>query len=168
VSGITLDAHECNHAAGVGDSEVRMWDDNNRRRQLGADKRTDYLEKAKHTSNNVRQRTLSDDLSSVVVIRSRHHTLVTDREAWNVWERLRGGGRRQSGAVGRLWLSGADGTAKYGQDQDSACHFCAFRTERTRRSERTRRFWASAVREKMVRNADVGMGKPVLTSLSLG
>ena len=37
VSSITLDAQECNHVAGVGDSEVRMWDDNNRRRQVGAD-----------------------------------------------------------------------------------------------------------------------------------
>ena len=37
VLSITLDAQECNHAAGVGDSEVRMWDDNNRRRQVGAD-----------------------------------------------------------------------------------------------------------------------------------
>jgi hypothetical protein len=50
VSSITLNAQECNHAAGVGDSEVRMWDDNNRRRQVGADKTTDYLEEAKHTA----------------------------------------------------------------------------------------------------------------------
>jgi hypothetical protein len=112
-----------------------MWDDNNRRRQLGADKRTNYLEKAKHTSNNVRQRTLSDDLSSVVVIRSRHHTLVTDKGGVECvgnspW------GRPTAERRGRpTLLSGADGTAKYGQDQDSACHFCAFRTERTRRSE---------------------------------
>ena len=60
-----------------------------------------------------------------------------------------GGGRRQSGAVDPTLFSGADGTAKYGH---SAYHFCAFRTERTRR------FWTSAVREKRVRNADVGMG----------
>jgi hypothetical protein len=59
-----------------------------------------------------------------------------------VWERFRGGGRRQNGAVGRPYFRGVDGTAKYGQDQDGARHFCWFRTERTRR------FWASAIREK--------------------
>ena len=39
---ITLDAQECNHAAAMDDSEVRMWDAN-RRRQVGADKQLTYL-----------------------------------------------------------------------------------------------------------------------------
>jgi hypothetical protein len=47
---LRLDAQECNHAADVGDSEVRRWDDNNRRRQAGADKTTDSPEEAKHTA----------------------------------------------------------------------------------------------------------------------
>ena len=34
----------------VGDSEVHMWDDNNRRRQVGADKTTDYLKKQTHSN----------------------------------------------------------------------------------------------------------------------
>jgi hypothetical protein len=52
---------------------------------------------------------------------------------------------RADGRVARgrpTMFPGADGTTKYGQDQDRARHFCWFRTERTRR------FQASAVREK--------------------
>lgn len=69
-----------------------------------------------------------------------------------------GEGRRQSGAVGLPKLSGADGTAKYGQDQEQSVSLL-----RVSQPSVLAALGFPLFREKRVRNADVGMGKPVLT-----